>query len=78
MVEMETSIGRRTADVITQDASGAQFRYKFSRQGDELELQERLKARPAEGEIPSWNRVTPKVTPKVRDELQSRGYSVVD
>jgi len=76
MVEMETSIGRRTAEVMTEDASGAQYRYKFSRQGDELELQERLKARPDEAEVPSWNVVTPKVTPKVRDELESQGYTV--
>ena len=73
---MDVSVGRNSAKVITEDASGAQYKNTFSRQGDELELQERYKARPAEAEIPDWKRVTPKVTPLVRDELEGRGYVV--
>lgn len=74
---MDVNVGCKNAKVLTIDASGAQYKHTFSRQGDELELQDRFKSRPTEGEIPNWKRVAPKVTGTVREELESRGYDVV-
>ncbi len=80
---MNVNIESNTATVLTEDANGTQYKYLFSRQGDELELQSRQKARhelagePGEPAIPDWKTVTPEVTPAVRRELEENGYHIV-
>lgn len=76
MSELEVQIGTIDAYVQTVDASGAHYAYHFDRDGDTLTLKDREKARPAEAEIPNWRTVTPKVTPTVREALETRGFDV--
>lgn len=73
---MDVNIGRRGGKVLTEDASGAQYKYLFSRDGDTLTLDQREKTRADVAEIPEWQLVTPTVTESVRDELERRGYDV--